>query len=143
MSVFTKDGGTSNEELALIIHEGVKEFCRLFETSQFDKMARFYAPDTTVMLPHRPVVRGADKVPALFRELKEAGLRDWRIEPTRVEQFGDTALEYGTYSAVLKQPNSDDIADTGKYLVVWRRQADGGWLIHADVANSDGAPHAS
>jgi ketosteroid isomerase-like protein len=41
----------------------------------------------------------------------------------------------------LKQPNGTEIADTGKYLVVWRRQADGGWLIHADVANSDNAPH--
>jgi ketosteroid isomerase-like protein len=141
MSGLTKDGGTSSEELALIVHKGVQEFCRLFQTSQFDKMAQFYASDTTLMLPHRPVIRGADKLPVLFRELKESGLHDWRIEPNRIEQFGDTALEYGTYSAVLKQPNGTDIADTGKYLVVWRRQADGGWLIHADVANSDNAPH--
>ena len=84
MSGFTKDGGTSSEELALIVHEGVQEFCRLFQTSQFDKMAQFYAPDTTLMLPHRPVIRGADKLPVLFRELKEAGLHDWRIEPNRI-----------------------------------------------------------
>jgi len=27
---------------------------------------------------------------------KDAGLRDWRIEANRIEQFGDTALEYGS-----------------------------------------------
>jgi ketosteroid isomerase-like protein len=110
---FTKDGGTSSEQLKLIVHKGVQEFCRLFQTSQFDKMAQFYAPDTTLMLPHRPVIRGADKLPVLFRELRESGLHDWQIEPNRIEQFGDTALEYGTYSAVSKQPNGTDIADTG------------------------------
>jgi ketosteroid isomerase-like protein len=95
------------------------------------------------MLPHRPVIRGADKLPALFRELKQAGLRDWRIEPNRIEEFGDTALEYGTYSAVMRQPNGTDVSDKGKYLVVWRRQADSRWLIHADVANSDCPPHST
>lgn len=77
------------------------------------------------------------KLPALFRELKDAGLRDWRIEPNRVEQFGDIALEYGTYTNLIRQPNGTDAAASGKYLVVWRRQADGRWLIHADIANSD------
>jgi len=71
--------------------------------------------------------------------LKNRGLRDWRIEPNRVEQFGDIALEYGTYSNLIGEPNGLDSAASGKYLVVWRRQADGQWLIHADIANSDGS----
>jgi ketosteroid isomerase-like protein len=103
-------------------------------------MAHFNSPDTTLMLPHRLAIWGPDSLPALFRELKQAGLRDWRIEPNRVEQFGDTALEHGTYSFLMRQPNGTDAADKGKYLVVWRRHADGQWLIHADVANSDCPP---
>ena len=103
-------------------------------------MAQFYSPDTTVMLPHRPTIRGAHSLPAIFSDLKQAGLRDWRIEPNRIEQFGDTTSEYGTYSFLMRQPNGTDAADKGKYLVVWRRQKDGRWLIHADVANSDGPP---
>jgi hypothetical protein len=33
--------------------------------------------------------------------------------------------------------NRTDVSDKGKYLVVWRRQTDGRWLIHADAAYSD------
>jgi len=140
MSEFAGYSGNASEELASFIREGIQAFCEFFKTSQFDKMAKFYSPDTTLMLPHRPAIRGANSLPAVFSELKEAGLRDWRIAPNRVEQFGDTALEYGTYSFLMRQPNGTDAADRGKYLVVWRRQADGRWLIHADVANSDCPP---
>jgi len=129
--------GNTSQELASFIREGLRAFIEFFQTSQFDKMAQFYRPDTTLMLPHRGVIRGADKLPALFRELKDAGLCDWRIEPNRIEQFGDIALEYGAYPTLIKQPDGTDAAASGKYLVVWRRQAAGHWLIHADIANSD------
>lgn len=129
--------GNASEELARFIREGIQAFCEFFKTSQFDKMAQFYSPETTVMLPHRLAIRGAHSLPAVFSELKTAGLHDWRIEPNRIEQFGDTALEYGTYSFLMRQPNGKEVRDIGKYLVVWRRQTDGRWLIHADVANTD------
>ena len=133
--------GNASQELASFIREGLRAFIEFFQTSQFDKMARFYSPDTTLMLPHRAVIRGADKLPALFRELKDAGLCDWRIEPNRVEQFGEIALEYGTYTNVIRQPNETNASASGQYLVVWRRQADGQWLIHADIANTDDSPN--
>jgi ketosteroid isomerase-like protein len=140
MSEFAPYNRNESGELASLIREGIQAFCEFFKASQFDKMAQFYSPDTTLMLPHRPAIRGADSLPAVFSELKRAGLGDWRIEPNRIEQFGDTALEYGTYSFLMRQQNGTDVAERGKYLVVWRRQTDGRWLIHADVANSDSPP---
>ena len=74
-------------------------------------MAQFYSPETTLMLPHRPAIRGANGLAAVFSELKAAGLRDWRIEPNRIEQFGDIALEYGTYGFLIRQPNGMDASE--------------------------------
>jgi hypothetical protein len=48
MSEFAKGSGTSSEDLADFIQEGVQKFCRLFQSSQFDKMAQFYTPGTTM-----------------------------------------------------------------------------------------------
>jgi ketosteroid isomerase-like protein len=137
MSELAEFSGNASQELASFIREGLQAFIEFFHTSQFDKMAEFYSSDTTLMLPHRGVIRGADNLPGLFRELKDTGLLDWRIEPNRMEQFGDTALEYGTYSTLIRQPDGADAVSSGKYLVVWRRQANSRWLIHADIANSD------
>ena len=40
-------------------------------------------------------------------------------------------------AALIRQADGTDAATTGKYLVVWRRQDNGQWLIHADIAKSD------
>jgi len=32
---------------------------------------------------------------------------------------------------------SDPIDDTGKYLEIWKKQADGGWKVVRDIFNSD------
>jgi len=137
MSEVAQMNSNASAELTSIIREGIRAFTGFFQTNQFDKMAQFYSPDTTLMLPHHGVIRGAEKLPALFRELKNAGVRDWRIEANRIEQFGDISLEYGSYDSFVRQKDGTDVSVSGKYLVVWRRQADGHWLIHADIANSD------
>jgi ketosteroid isomerase-like protein len=137
MSKVLELSGNPSEELTSTIRDGIKAFIGFFQASQFDRMAHFYSPDTTIMLPHHGVIRGADKLPALFRELKDAGLRDWQIEANRIEQFGDIALEYGSYGSLIRRADGTDAAASGKYLVVWRRQDNGQWLIHADIANSD------
>jgi ketosteroid isomerase-like protein len=55
-SRFAEYNGKASEEVASI-REGIQAFCEFFKNSQFDKMAQFYSPDTTVMLPHRPTIR--------------------------------------------------------------------------------------
>jgi len=44
-----------------------------------------YVSGAILMLPDRPFVSTPDKLPALFRDLKEAGLRDWSIEPNPID----------------------------------------------------------
>jgi hypothetical protein len=68
-SRFAEYNGNASEELASLIREGIQAFCEFFKNSQFDKMAQFYSPDTTVMLPHRPTIRGASSLPAMGTSL--------------------------------------------------------------------------
>lgn len=35
------------------------------------------------------------------------------------------------------------VVSPGRYLVIWREQADGGWKITPDIFNSDLAPGAA
>jgi ketosteroid isomerase-like protein len=47
------------------------------------------------------------------------------------------AYVYGKYSWVLMIPGQPQAPDSGKYIEVWRKQANGNWKIIRDVFNSD------
>ena len=49
------------------------------------------------------------------------------LETVEVEAAGDTAYEVGQFTLEA----SGNIADQGKYLVVWKR--DGGTRLHRDI----------
>jgi ketosteroid isomerase-like protein len=53
-----------------------------------------------------------------------------------LEEQGDLAVEEGRYE--LRAGNQ--VVDTGKYVVVHRRQSDGSWKYGIDIWNSDQAP---
>jgi ketosteroid isomerase-like protein len=62
------------------------------------------------------------------------------LKLTSVEVVGasDHAVVRGVYSMTLMPPGATvAIADTGKYVELWRKQQDGRWLISWDIFNSD------
>jgi ketosteroid isomerase-like protein len=50
---------------------------------------------------------------------------------------GDLAIETGTFTFTQKPKGSAAITDKGKYMTVWKKQADGSWKLLRDIANSD------
>ncbi len=60
-----------------------------------------------------------------------------RWSPEYAEVSGDATLGYtiGAYRALVVHGDSTAVAGTGRYLTVWRKQADGRWLVAADIGN--------
>ncbi len=52
-----------------------------------------------------------------------------------VWEMGSTVYEFGRYSYLFPQmsPGRKLNVSAGSYVTVWRKQADGRWLIHSDV----------
>jgi uncharacterized protein (TIGR02246 family) len=55
------------------------------------------------------------------------------VQTDQVLLDGPTAVEYGHYTFTYPPKDGQPQVDSGKYLVVWRRQADGGWRILVDM----------
>ena len=49
----------------------------------------------------------------------------------------DLAYDRGTYSMTVTPPGAAPIEDRGKYLTIYRKQADGSWKIARVMFNSD------
>jgi uncharacterized protein (TIGR02246 family) len=55
------------------------------------------------------------------------------VQTDQVLLDGRTAVEYGHYTFTYPPKDGQPQVDSGKYLVVWRRQSDGGWRILVDM----------
>jgi uncharacterized protein (TIGR02246 family) len=100
----------------------------------------FYAEDAVLLPPGSPKLTGTEAIRGFWEAFIGNGVTDVAIETSGLEESGDLAYGVGTYSCTMPSPSGERFRDTGKFIVVYRRQADGGWKVIADQFNSDLPP---
>ena len=101
-------------------------------------IANEFAPDATLLPAGMPAVPGRDSIQKLFGALlSAAGITDASITTQDVVVSGDVAIEVGANSITITKAGAAQITAAGKYVVVWKRQADGTWKIQRDISNAD------
>jgi ketosteroid isomerase-like protein len=108
-----------------------------------DKFMSYYAPNASVHAPGMPVLTGTEAIRAALTEMASAPGFSLEFAPTRadVSASGDVGYTTGTY-----QMSMAGRPEKGKYVSVWKKQADGGWKVMEDIFNADangGPAHAS
>ena len=103
-----------------------------------DKTVSYYSEDAVVMPPNGPSATTKEAIRALWKDLL-TDLRSisWKTKKVEVAQSGDLAFSSGTYEVTLNDPTGKSVNDRGKYVVVWKKQADGSWKCGTDIWNSD------
>jgi ketosteroid isomerase-like protein len=114
----------------------VDAFAQGAMSNDWPAVAALYTDDAIVMPANEPMVQGKEAIlewQQLYPTIKEFAL-------TAEEVFGngDVAVVRGTYSMTLEiEGIPEPIQDTGKFIEIRRKQADGSWLISVDIFNSD------
>ena len=68
--------------------------------------------------------------------MERLGPTETTIETLNVWLEGDIAYETGKYTYRFKREGKD-VTSSGKYVVVWKRQDNGGWKILRDIGLPD------
>lgn len=101
-----------------------------------EKAAAVYAEDAVVMLANQPAVNGKLAILEAIRAFPPVSEAKFHGEEFLAE--GNVAVIRGSVSLMMMLPGaSAAVADTSKYIEVWRRQADGTWKLQWDIANTD------
>lgn len=101
-------------------------------------LAALYTADAVVMPTHHAAVSGSQAIGGYFGDFMGQMTAQMKITPIETKVVDDLAFDRGTYTMTLT-PKAGGAAmiDTGKYLVLLRRQNDGSWKLTHDIDNSD------
>ena len=109
------------------------------EAKDIDKCMAFYVDDPMLFVPGAPAVVGKDALRKVWQQF--FNVRALKLETSGliidVAGSGDLAFERGSYSNTITDAKEKTTTETGKLVLVWKKQADGSWKIAADTNASD------
>jgi uncharacterized protein (TIGR02246 family) len=119
------------------IRGNITRWLQLVKEKDSAGIAQFYTQDGAVMPPNAPIGKGRSSIEKTWASMMNTPGFDLTFTPDEivVSSSGDMALDRGTYRLAIA-PSGKPQADTGKYVVVWRK-VDGEWKAAADIFNSD------
>jgi ketosteroid isomerase-like protein len=95
--------------------------------------AEAFAEDGAMLIANTPLVRGREKIRELMADLGDPGKAKpelqirWRPLGAQVSDDGTLGWTYGNSVSISARGEHQ-----GKYLTIWRKQADGSWKVQAD-----------
>ncbi len=131
---------TSAEDLAAI--NAVRDaWAAAFAAGDAAALAALYTNDAARMNPGEPTVSGPAAIQAGFEQMFSEATASNDIRPEMTDVSGDWGFDSGTYtSTVTPKAGGEAMTESGRYLVVLRKQADGSWKIVREMGNSPTAP---
>ena len=106
-------------------------------TKDIDKFMTFFAADASGHYAGSPTLTGTSALREYWGGLmKSPGFSaEWKASKAEVGAGGDLGYTSGAYTLV-----SGGATEKGKYITVWKKQADGSWKVVEDAGNADSAP---
>ena len=102
-----------------------------------------YLDDAIMLPPNAPMSVGKEAIRAASAE---AGIGSpgfsvsWAATKIEVAESGELAYAIGTNRGTMPGPCGTPIRVEGKYIEIWKKDADGTWKIAADMFSSDLPP---
>ena len=115
-----------------------------FATKDVDKVGVFWADDASVFMTDSPVLTGIAAIEAAMKPMAEDKNFSISFASTKVEvsKASDLGYTQGAYTMTMTGSRTKKVLPKkGKYVTVYKKQADGGWKAVADIFNAD-APAA-
>jgi ketosteroid isomerase-like protein len=99
--------------------------------------ALYYADEAKLLTSAAEVIAGRREIHAYWRAGLSLGLSGVELEPSTLERRGRLAVEIGRYRLAFDDAGGGASNDSGKYLVLHRREPGGAWRRAVDVFNPD------
>ena len=130
------------EAEAAAIRSADADCLKAWAAKDVDLALSCYSDDASVFPSNAPIVTGKEAIRALWSQVFEIpGFAvSWDISKLEVSRAGDLAYGHGTVEAMVNDAAGNPVKERGKWVGVWKKQADGQWKLVLDIWNSDQPP---
>ena len=104
-------------------------FMEAFGRGDAASVAQLYTSGAQLLPANSDVVAGTSAIQSFWQGVMDMGIQEVILETRELEARDETANEVGRYT--LKTAGGQ-LADNGKYLVIWKRDG-GSWKVHRDI----------
>jgi ketosteroid isomerase-like protein len=115
------------------------EWAKVASAKDLERTLSYYADEASMFPPNAPIVSGPEARRKTWEGLFSPTDLVFSNAATKVEaaRSGDLAYETGTFEESFKDAAGSPVRVVGKYVVVWKKQANGEWKAVADIFNTD------
>jgi uncharacterized protein (TIGR02246 family) len=127
------------------IRELEAQWVKDIAAKDLDKDVAHYDNDASFLLPNMTIVSGKTAITGVHKEMLADPNLSLNFSASKVEvsKGGDLAYTQGAYTMTSTNPKTKKPeTEKGKYLTVFKKQADGSWKAIEDMFNGD-APAAA
>lgn len=106
-----------------------------------DGTVAFYTADAVVMPGDAPIADTRQTIRELWAPMLAPNASvSWQVNQAEMAQSGDLGYARGVYQLVTKDGAGKATTEHGKFLEVWKKQADGKWKCAIDSFSADAPP---
>jgi uncharacterized protein (TIGR02246 family) len=114
-------------------------FTRFTAAKDLDKCMSDYMDDAVMFLPGAPAAVGKDNIRKVLQQMLAAPSVQMTFadQTVQVARSGELAVDRGSFQSTATDNKGRATTSTGKFILVWKKQADGSWKIAADTSATD------
>jgi ketosteroid isomerase-like protein len=129
-------GQTSGKETDAILAADAA-WLKVYQAKDLAKSVGFCDEQGSMLVTGAPIATGKDAIAKLIAEDFAHDNIEWHANKVGVSRSGDLGYTSGTTGMSFKDASGKTVVYKGKYLTVWKKQADGSWKVLYDMFNSD------
>lgn len=113
------------------------------QSVNLDSHISYFMEDAMVLAPNEPMITGKANIRKTLEEMYQMPGFSIKWQPVDVEvsSSGDMGCTIGTYEMTMNDSTGMQMKDKGKYMTIWKKQADGKWMVSADMFNTNMSMH--
>ncbi len=140
--VLTTGIALADNEAEQAIREAGNQALKAAQAKDVARWVSFYTDDATVYPPNEPVLKGKEAIQGWLSEAvaNPNFAISWETTEVEVAEAGDLGFASGTYEATVSDEEGKPVSVQGKWVSVYKKQADGTWKWMTDIWNKDQPP---